>query len=101
MTEHRPWGLAGHLAAVLASSAARAAGTIALERAASLRRQRLRDAIRDRVRQRRHPTRPRMRALTASHGGRFTWRDVPVPPPPGPDAAIVHPIAVATCDLDR
>ena len=27
-------------------------------------------------------------------------RDVPVPAPPGPDGAIVHPIACSTCDLD-
>lgn len=101
MTAHRPFGIALHLTAVLASSASRSAGTIALERGASLRWQRLRAAIGDRVQQRRRPSRPRMRALTASHGGRFTWRDVPVPPLPGPDAAIVHPIAVATCDLDR
>ena len=42
-----------------------------------------------------------MRALTARPGGRFDWREVPVPPPPGPLAAMVHPIAIATCDLDR
>jgi alcohol dehydrogenase len=42
-----------------------------------------------------------MRALSVSPGGRFAWRAVPVPPPPGPDGAIVHPLAVATCDLDR
>lgn len=42
-----------------------------------------------------------MRALTVGPGGRFRWRDVPAPPPPGPEGAIVHPIAMATCDLDR
>lgn len=42
-----------------------------------------------------------MRALSVSPGARFAWQQVPVPPPPGPDGAIVHPIAVATCDLDR
>jgi alcohol dehydrogenase len=42
-----------------------------------------------------------MRALTVAPGGRIDWRDVPAPPPPGPDAALVRPIAVATCDLDR
>jgi alcohol dehydrogenase len=67
----------------------------------AMRWRRLKAAARDRVRQRRHPTRPRMRALTVRSGGRFEWRDVPVPPPPGPLGAIVHPIAVATCDLDR
>jgi alcohol dehydrogenase len=42
-----------------------------------------------------------MRALAVAPGGRLAWRDVAVPPSPAPDAAIVHPIAVATCDLDR
>jgi alcohol dehydrogenase len=42
-----------------------------------------------------------MRAISVSPGGRFAWREVPVPSPPGPHGAIVHPLAVATCDLDR
>jgi alcohol dehydrogenase len=42
-----------------------------------------------------------MRALVASPGGRLSWRAVPAPPPPRPQGALVHPIAVATCDLDR
>jgi len=42
-----------------------------------------------------------MRALSVAPGGRLSWRDVPAPRPPGPEEAIVHPIAVATCDLDR
>jgi len=42
-----------------------------------------------------------MRTLTVSPGLRLAWRDVPVPPPPGRLGAIVHPVAVATCDLDR
>jgi alcohol dehydrogenase len=42
-----------------------------------------------------------MRALSAGPGARMRWRDVPAPPPPGPLGALVHPIAVATCDLDR
>ena len=41
-----------------------------------------------------------MRALSLAPGGRLRWRDVPVPPPPGPLGALVHPIAVATCDMD-
>jgi alcohol dehydrogenase len=28
------------------------------------------------------------------------WHDVPAPAPPGPEGAIVHPIACSTCDLD-
>jgi alcohol dehydrogenase len=42
-----------------------------------------------------------MRALAIGRGGRFTWQRCPEPPPPGPDGALVHPIAIATCDLDR
>lgn len=42
-----------------------------------------------------------MRALTVGTRGRVEWAQAPVPPLPGPDGAIVHPIAVATCDLDR
>lgn len=42
-----------------------------------------------------------MRALTVGTGGRVQWRDAPVPRLPSPEGAIVHPIAVATCDLDR
>jgi alcohol dehydrogenase len=41
-----------------------------------------------------------MRALTALPGGRLRWREAPAPPPPGPQGALVHPIAVATCDMD-
>jgi alcohol dehydrogenase len=77
------------------------ASKVALERDVPLRVQRLRDAARDALRERRRPTRERMRALTVGPGGRFSWRDVPAPPPPGRDGAIVHPIAMATCDLDR
>lgn len=33
--------------------------------------------------------------------GRLEWRDIPAPETPGPDAAVVAPVAVATCDLDR
>ncbi len=42
-----------------------------------------------------------MRALTVSPGAKIRWRSVPVPADPGPLGAVVHPIAVATCDLDR
>ncbi|HET8672011.1 MAG TPA: alcohol dehydrogenase catalytic domain-containing protein [Thermoleophilaceae bacterium] len=73
----------------------------ALERDPDLRVRRARAAVRDRLDQRRHPTRQRMRALSLRPGARFEWSEVPVPPPPGPDGAIVHPIAMATCDLDR
>jgi alcohol dehydrogenase len=72
-----------------------------LERDASQRGRRLADAAADRIRERVRPTRPRMRALQLSPGGRFAWRSVAAPPPPGPHAAVVHPLAVATCDMDR
>ncbi|HSD77343.1 MAG TPA: alcohol dehydrogenase catalytic domain-containing protein, partial [Solirubrobacteraceae bacterium] len=89
------------LAAATLSPMAAAASRVALERDAGLRARRLRAAAGDRVRQRLHPTRPRMRALVAAPGGRLAWRDAPAPRVPGPDGAVVHPIAVATCDLDR
>jgi alcohol dehydrogenase len=41
-----------------------------------------------------------MRALQAAPGGRLHFADVPAPVWPGPDGAIVHPIAASTCDLD-
>ena len=74
---------------------------IALERDAALRAQRLRAAIADAVQERTSPTRRRMRALVASPGGGFRLRLVPAPPAPGPLGAVVHPIAMATCDMDR
>jgi alcohol dehydrogenase len=97
---YRPRGYARHAAGLLGPTAAMA-GRVALEDQAALRWRRLRAAAGDRVRQRLRPTRPRIRALTARPGGRFEWRGVPAPAPPGPLGAIVHPIAVATCDLDR
>lgn len=81
----------------MAVTALRAAG----EEQSSLRIQRLGAAARDRVRERRRPTRPKMRALSVMPGGRFAWRSAAVPPPPGPLGAIVRPLAMATCDLDR
>jgi alcohol dehydrogenase len=85
----------------LMSPAAATAGRIALERDARSRLWRLTDAVLDRVVERRRPTRERMRALTAGPGGRLGWRVVPVPPLPGPKAALVRPVAIATCDMDR
>jgi alcohol dehydrogenase len=43
----------------------------------------------------------RQRGLVVSPGGRLGWRGVPAPAPPGPLGATVHPVAVATCDMDR
>jgi len=47
------------------------------------------------------PGRPRMRGLIASPGGALAWRSVTRPALPGPRGALVRPIAVATCDVDR
>jgi len=88
-------------ARALADPAGPVAGRIMFEREAELRVQRLRAAFADGARQRLRPSRPRMRALTLMPGGRLRWRSVPAPPPPGPLGAIVRPLAVATCDLDR
>lgn len=73
----------------------------ATEEQCGLRVQRLCAATRNRIRERRHPTHPKMRALSVTPGGRFTWRSVAAPPPPGPLGATVRPVAMATCDLDR
>jgi alcohol dehydrogenase len=71
------------------------------EREAEQRVRRLRAAFVDATRQRVRPSRARMRALTLMPGGRLRWRSVPAPAPPGPLGAVVRPLAVATCDLDR
>lgn len=42
-----------------------------------------------------------MRALYFIEPGRLDWRDVPEPSVDGPDVALVRPLAVARCDLDR
>jgi alcohol dehydrogenase len=73
---------------------------LGLERNGGQRLRRLADAGRDRLSERVRPIRRRMRALVASPGGRLRWRSVPTPPPPGPEGAVVRPIAIATCDMD-
>lgn len=97
---HSPWSGLSHRARLLSPTALTAA-RVALERDAGVRAGRAASAARDRLKQRVRPTRPRMRALTAAAGAPLAWRDVPAPAPPGPDGAIVRPIAAATCDLDR
>ena len=42
-----------------------------------------------------------MRALYFIEPGRLDWREVPEPTLRGPDQALVRPLAVARCDLDR
>lgn len=97
---HRPRGLPGHLASLLDPMMVPTARA-ALERRPGERLHRLGRAAVERGRERRHPRQPRMRALSVRPGGRLSWRDVPAPPAPGPGEAVVHPIAVATCDMDR
>jgi len=75
------------------------ASKLAFERDRGLRLRRLVDATRAR-RAAGASGSGRMRALQASPGGRLRWQQAPAPAPPGPDAAIVHPIAASTCDLD-
>ena len=96
---HRPRGWLRHYAGFLTPNAA-AATPVLLERDRAQRLRRLGAAVGDRASQRFRATRPRMHALQAAPGARLRWRDVPVPAPPGPDGAIVHPIACSTCDLD-
>jgi alcohol dehydrogenase len=92
----RPHGWLRHYAALLGPGGSVAA-KLAFERNNEQRLSRLVSAARER---RRGTGTPRMRALLAAPGGRLRWQDVPAPTLPGPDAAIVHPIAASTCDLD-
>lgn len=97
--QHHPRGWIRHLAGVAASDTTVPAARIMLERSARQRVDRLAGAVR--ARGHRSSERRTMRALIARPGGRMEWRDVPAPSSPGPLAALVHPIAVATCDIDR
>jgi alcohol dehydrogenase len=93
----RPRGWLRHYAGVLAPDGL-VATRLSLERDSGERLRRLTGALSGRARGAR--SRPRMRALVASPGGRLRWREVPAPPPPGPHGAVVHPIAASTCDMD-
>jgi threonine dehydrogenase-like Zn-dependent dehydrogenase len=44
---------------------------------------------------------PEIRQLTFVEAGRVEWRDAPDPEPPEPAGAVVRPLAVARCDIDR
>ena len=96
----RPRGRLGHGLGLL-SPAAATAGRVGLERDAGLRLSRLENAVRDAALERFRPTRRTMRALAVGPGGRLAWRSVPAPPRPQAFGAVVRPVAVATCDLDR
>jgi alcohol dehydrogenase len=95
----RPRGWLRHYAGLLTPDAA-AATPVLLERDRLQRLGRLGATLGDRAGQRVRRTRPRMRALQVAPGARMSWRDVPAPAPPGPDGAVVRPIACSTCDLD-
>jgi alcohol dehydrogenase len=92
----RPHGWLRHYGGLLGPGGAVAAG-LAFERNGKQRGSRLLGAIAQR---RRGSGRPRMRALRAAPKGRLRWHEIPAPPAPGPDAAVVHPIAASTCELD-
>jgi alcohol dehydrogenase len=96
---NRPRGWVRHYAGFLTPNAA-AAMPVLLERDGGQRLHHLGKVVSDRAFQKLRPTRPRMRALQVAPGTRLRWRDVPAPTLPGPDGAIVHPIAASTCDLD-
>jgi alcohol dehydrogenase len=96
---HRPHGWLRHYAGFLTPDAA-AAMPVLLERDRAQRLRRLGSSIGDSAAQRIRRSRPRMRSLQVAPGAKLRFRDVPVPAPPGPDGAIVHPIACSTCDLD-
>lgn len=95
--QRRPRSAVGHLLGAATSGTAIPALKVSLERAPQQRLDRFKAANAGR----RRKGGPRMSALTVAPGGRIRWRDAPAPAPPGPFAAVVHPIAVATCDLDR
>lgn len=99
-TQFRAYGSLRQLARTHPRSGV-AAAKVVLDRNVNARLSRLRATAADAIRERVRPTRARMRALVAGPGGRLAWREVPAPPRPGPHGATVHPIAVATCDLDR
>jgi alcohol dehydrogenase len=96
---HRPRGWLRHYAG-LAGPAGVQATRLAFERDGGERLRLLAVAAARRA-TRRVASRPSMRSLVALPGARFRWRDVPAPPPPGPLAATVRPLAIATCDMDR
>ena len=47
------------------------------------------------------PTIGRMRQLTCIEAGKLEWHDVPAPRLQGDGEALVRPLAVARCDIDR
>jgi alcohol dehydrogenase len=95
----RPRGYLGHYAGLLSLDAAAGLSQV-FERDGGQRLGKAGAVALERARERRRPTRERMRALQAAPGGRLRWQTIPVPAPPRPDAALVRPIASSTCDID-
>ncbi len=95
----RPYGWLRHYAGTLTPNAATGI-RLAFERDGQVRVRRALASAADRARESRRRSRPTMRALVAAPGGRLRWHQVPAPPPPGPHGATVHPVAIATCDID-
>ncbi|MGV0736253.1 alcohol dehydrogenase catalytic domain-containing protein [Mycobacterium syngnathidarum] len=92
----RPRTRMGHYARLLAPDAL-AAARLPLARDVPARVERISRVARG-AGKRKHE---RMRSLVVSAGGEFRWRAVPRPALPGPAGALVRPLAVATCDVDR
>jgi alcohol dehydrogenase len=92
----RPRSRAGHYARLMTPDAL-AAARLSLQRDVGLRVQRIGTVARSAGKR----DRARMRGLIASPGGSLQWRSVTRPALPGPQGALVRPIAVATCDVDR
>lgn len=97
---HRPHGVLRALASTTTSNGIAGMST-AFDRDVGMRARRIKSLAVDHVTQRLRPTRPKMRSMAVGPGGRTWWRDIAAPPDPAPGAAVVHPIAIATCDLDR
>lgn len=93
---HRPRGWLRHYGGLLGPSGA-VAGRLAFERNREQRLSRLKSALGAR---RNASARRTMRTILAAPGGRLGWQQVPAPAAPQAHAAIVHPIAASTCDLD-
>jgi len=93
-------GVLRHVAGLVTPDAAAGLGAV-LQRDVPLRLSRLGGHVINGVTDRVRPRGPRMRALVVAPGGQVRWRDVPQPRLPSSQAALVRPIAVATCDLDR
>ncbi|HEX5309172.1 MAG TPA: alcohol dehydrogenase catalytic domain-containing protein [Solirubrobacteraceae bacterium] len=96
---HHPHGWLRHYAGMLAPDSL-AATRLTLERDAAKRVGRSTRVLAARATRPVRRRQRRMRSLLASPGGRIAWRSISAPSAPGPDAAVVRPLAAATCDMD-